>query len=112
MFTMSASFHGYWHILGENKQMKLRGKNNKIKQPKNPKCAICNEDSLHSAGEKLLLWCLGTSQEKNSLQCDASWGAVRREAIQEVDGTEECHMRKSHIIGNIHKWKTAVVMNY
>lgn len=52
------------------------------------------------------------SLHKSFLQYDASCGAVRHEAIREVDGTEECHMRKPYIIGNIHKGKTAVVMNY
>lgn len=96
--------------MGKNKQNK--GKTAKTSNQKNPKPAICNEDSFHSDREKLFLWCLGTSQEKNFLQYDASCGAVRREAIQEVAGAEECHMRRHHIIGNIHKWKTAVVMNY
>ena len=71
-----------------------------------------NEDSFHSDREVLFLWCLGTSQEKSFLQYDASCSAVRHEAIREVDGTEECHMRKCYIIGNIHKGKTVVVMNY
>lgn len=67
---------------------------------------------LYSVREVLLLWCLGTSQEKRFLQYDASCGALRHEAVPEVDRTEECHRRKHSIIGNTHKGKTAVVMNY
>lgn len=62
--------------------------------------------------EVLSLWCSGTSQEESFLQYDASCSAVRHEAIQEVDGTEKCQMRERYFIGNIHKGKTAVVMNY
>lgn len=100
-------------FLGKNKQTntKISKQTNKKPTQKIPNLQYAMK-TFHSDREKLFLWCLGTSQEKNFLQYDASCGAVRREAIQEVDGTEECHMKERHITGNIHKWKTAVVMNY
>lgn len=94
---MTDNFHRYWYISGGKKKKKGE---------------TCNEDSFHSDREVLFLWHLGTSQEKNFLQYDASCGAVRHEAIWEVDWTEECHMRKHYTIENVQKGKTAVVMNY